>query len=434
MIGEEDVATDQDMVRKANLRNIFFPFNIYYKLWWGVTVIGAIATSFFLPYEIAFQEGYGSFKDAGAIVEFVLELIFSIDIIINFNLAVYKEGRLIFTRSEIVQSYLNEMFWLDLCGVFPFESLMLWFTGGLGQDTSDVLIYSIFRLPRLLRLRRLKKFSDIMQYDGHVSFLWFTLLRNMAAVLVFAHWEACTMYFIARLHGFSEDTWLGPLVTATGDEKSTFDLYLTSLYLSVVTFCTVGYGDFSPVNSIEKLVGSFFMLCNIVVAAWIIGSITLLIVKGDEKTGQYRDNLDSLQQYGHMHQFDDNFMKMLKSQLKLGFQNQEISDEQVLKSFPSTVRRKILRKLYLKSLLRTQLMKGVRPQFVDAFLASCKVEIFSPGEEIVERGSILSELYLLVGGVAEVTNYEAYFDVEHGLHTYDEDDSMKIRFEAGDCK
>jgi len=79
-------------------------------------------------------------------------------------------------------------------------------------------------------------------------------------------------------------------------------------------------------------------------------------------------------------------------------------------------------------------MKGVRPQFVDAFLASCKVEIFSPGEEIVERGSILSDLYLLVGGVAEVTNYEVYFDLEHGLHTYDEDDSMKIRYEAGDCK
>lgn len=240
------------------------------------------------------------------------------------------------------------------------------------------------------------------------------------------------MYYIARLHDFNEDTWLGPLVTSEGDDKSTFDLYLTSLYLSVVTFCTVGYGDFSPVNSTEKLVGSIFMLCNIVVAAWIIGSITLLIVKGDEKTGQYRDNLESLQQYGHMHQFDDHFMKILMSQLKLGFQNQEISDEQVLKSFPSTVRRKILRKLYLQSLLRTQLMNGVRPQFVDAFLASCKVEIFSPGEEIVERGSIQSDLYLLVGGVAEVTNYEAYFDLEHGLHIYDEDDSMKIRYEAGD--
>jgi len=41
----------------------------------------------------------------------------------------------------------------------------------------------------------------------------------------------------------------------------------------------------------------------------------------------------------------------------------------------------------------------------------------------------------LVGGIAEVTNYEAYLDLEHGIHAFDDDDdSMKIRFEAGDCK
>jgi signal-transduction protein with cAMP-binding, CBS, and nucleotidyltransferase domain len=76
----------------------------------------------------------------------------------------------------------------------------------------------------------------------------------------------------------------------------------------------------------------------------------------------------------------------------------------------------------------------MRPQFVDAFLASCKVEIFAPREEIVERGSILTDLYLLVGGVAEVTNYESSNDLELGLHSYDDDDSIKVRFEAGDCK
>jgi hypothetical protein len=174
------------------------------------------------------------------------------------------------------------------------------------------------------------------------------------------------------------------------------------------------------------------MLLNIVVAAWIIGSITLLIVKSDEKTGEYRDNLDSLQQYGHMHEFDDTFMSGLKSQLKLGFQNQEISDEQVLKPFPSPVRRKILRKLYLKPLLQTQLMKGVRQQFVDAFLASCKVEIFSPGEEVVERGSILSDLFLLVGGIAEATDIGFHPpDVEQGKGSGF--DSDRIKFEAGDC-
>ena len=148
------------------------------------------------------------------------------------------------------------------------------------------------------------------------------------------------------------------------------------------SFCTVGYGDFSPVNPAEKIVGSFFMLLNIAVAAWIIGSITLLMLKGDEKTREYRDSLEILHQYGIMHNFDQTLLNKLKEQMRLDFNNRETADEQVLRHFPSAVRRKILRRLYKEHLVKTNLMIGVRPQFVDAFLTSCTVEIFSPGEEI----------------------------------------------------
>lgn len=176
------------------------------------------------------------------------------------------------------------------------------------------------------------------------------------------------------------------------------------------------------------------MLVNVAVAAWIIGSITLLIVKGDEKTGEYRDALQTLQQYGEMNHFDNDFLEKLKSQLRLEFNNREISDEQVLKNFPSALRRKILRKLYWNSLVQTELMVDVRPQFVDAFLASCTVEIFSPGEEIVERGAILSDLFLLVGGVAAITtpdhirNGGLSANIHQPLQSYDS--FMEVDFDS----
>jgi hypothetical protein len=57
------------------------------------------------------------------------------------------------------------------------------------------------------------------------------------------------MYFLARLKSLSDDTWLGPLVSQRIDAQSTFELYLTSLYLSVVTFCTVGKFREFPVEA-----------------------------------------------------------------------------------------------------------------------------------------------------------------------------------------
>lgn len=238
-----------------------------------------------------------------------------------------------------------------------------------------------------------------IQYSTEISLITLTLIRNFAVALIWTHIAACVIYFISRQYLFdAEQTWLGDKVIDLND----FERYVTTLYWSVVTFTTVGYGDFSPVNPQEQIWGMTYMLINIVINSWIIGSITLLIVKNDEKTGNYRDTLETLDQYSDMHNFDRSFHEHLKTQLKLDFENQEVADEQVLKHFPSSVRRKVLRKLYLPYLNQTSLMEGIRQQFVDAFLSACNVEIFSPGEEIMVRNSISTDLYLLVAGLSSL--------------------------------
>jgi CRP-like cAMP-binding protein len=157
------------------------------------------------------------------------------------------------------------------------------------------------------------------------------------------------------------------------------------------------------VNSAEQIWGMLYMLLNIIAQAWMIGSITLLIVKQDEKTGAYRDTMASLANYAALHDFPKKLRKSLKTQLELEFNSRELSDETVLSNFPDAVRRKVLRRLYLPYLMQTSLMRGIRQQFVDAFLSTCKVEIFSPGEEILTRGSVCADLYLLVSGVVQAS-------------------------------
>jgi CRP-like cAMP-binding protein len=232
------------------------------------------------------------------------------------------------------------------------------------------------------------------------------------------------MYFIARQFQFDvDDTWIGGSLAGL----SPYERYVTTLYWSVVTFTTVGYGDFSPVNSAEQIWGIVYMMMNIIWQSWFIGSITLLAVKSDEKTGFYRATLQTLDQYSKTHNFDRGFHKRLKTQLKLDFNNREISDEHVLQHFPSSMRRKVLRRLYLPSLIHTTLMKGVRQRFVDAFLTTCCVEIFTPGEEILHRGNISSDLYLLVEGVAKLIPFA------ESANSYDEAMSGGVMDNAADC-
>jgi ankyrin repeat protein len=49
-------------------------------------------------------------------------------------------------------------------------------------------------------------------------------------------------------------------------------------------------------------------------------------------------------------------------------------------------------------------MKNVRQMFVDSFLTSCSVELFGPNEELVQRGNIPNDLYLLVDGTIKASS------------------------------
>jgi len=380
---------------------VIFPWSWYYKVWWCLTVFAALFGMFLETYQIAFAPG-GLSTRSGAILGFILYGIFVLDIIINFNLAFYNEhDKIVFARILIAMNYMKRMFWLDLMGVFPFYAVSLAISGQMGQSNTLTQNLALLRLFTLVRLHRVPRFFSIMKYSSKISLISLTLIRDLSAVLVWTHIWACIMFFIARELAFDPDTtWLGSEIASLNG----FERYTTSLYWSVTTFTTVGYGDFSPVHSIEQIFGVVYMILNVVIMAWVIGTITLLIVKTDEKTGLYRETLKALEKYATLHDFDKDMTKHLRNQLKLDFDNREVADEQVLQFFPAGVRRKVLRRLYLQSLIKTKLMRGTRQQFVDAFLSLCKVEVFSPGDELLQRGAISSELYLLLEGSLEVVS------------------------------
>eukprot|EP00539_Tryblionella_compressa_P013571 CAMPEP_0178830600 /NCGR_PEP_ID=MMETSP0746-20121128/9006_1 /TAXON_ID=913974 /ORGANISM="Nitzschia punctata, Strain CCMP561" /LENGTH=815 /DNA_ID=CAMNT_0020492771 /DNA_START=59 /DNA_END=2506 /DNA_ORIENTATION=- len=378
---------------------LFFPYSNGYKCWFGWTVIWAVLTIYFETYSIAFLPGgIGPRNSPANIVEYCFLTVFAMDILVSFNLAYEDESEdLVTDRKKIAWNYLRMWFWLDLIGVFPFYSVILEAKGLEDVDSRETRYLALVGLTRLVRLHRVVKCFEWMQYSDKISLMWYTMIRNFGGALVWTHLAACTMFYIARQQDF-QDTWLEP-----GTETN-FELYLTSLYWSIVTFTTVGYGDFSPVNSAEQVFGMIYMFVNMVMTSWIIGSITLLVVKNDEKNGEYRSNLQLLSEYANLHNFDKGLRKRLKTQLQLDFNNREVSDENVLQNFPRTLRRKVIRQLYYPTLSQTNLMLDVRQMFVDEFLTLCSVEIFGPGEDILQKTLISNDLYLLVDGTVKYTS------------------------------
>jgi ankyrin repeat protein len=394
------VTSGMEKAKEHNTHGIILPWNTSYKAWWGLTVFAAAITIFFETFMIAFPPSKLVFAFTGHHyrMEYLLTAIFVTDVLVNFRLAFYDHrDAIVLDPKAIARHYRkSNIFWVDILAVFPFDYVSVFVSGHVGEESNVTNYLALFRLSRLLRIYRLRDFFEMLQYDTRISLFGLTMIRNFAAALVWTHLGACTLYFVSKqTHARGLDTFLGQNFE-TIDE---FDSYTTTLYWSVVTFATVGYGDFSPANSSEQLLCVVYMMSNIVIQAWIIGSITLLLIKKDEKTGHYRDTLETLDQYSKIHDFDKPFRKRLEDQVRLDFHTREIADESVLHFFPISTRRRVLRRLYGPFLANTELLKGVRQQFVDAFLSLSCVEIFSPGEEILRRNAVSSDLYLLVGGV-----------------------------------
>lgn len=70
-------------------------------------------------------------------------------------------------------------------------------------------------------------------------------------------------------------------------EQSLWSRYVMSIYWSITTLTTVGYGDLHPVNSREMTFDIFYMLFNLGLTAYLIGNMTNLVVHGTSRTRKF---------------------------------------------------------------------------------------------------------------------------------------------------
>ena len=203
-------------------------------------------------------EGFDTkYHNEVVLLEWIITVFFSIEYILRI-ITTKKPLRYIFSFYGII----------DLIAVLPMY-LSLFLTG-----TSVLTIVRAFRLLRLFKILNHPKFT------GQSLHLREALIASRNKILVFIYFVLISTVFI------------GSLMYVVEGKESGFTSIPMSIYWTIVTLTTVGYGDISPITPLGQFIASFVMILGYGIIAVPTGIVSAEIAMQPDKKDNKPKNIN----------------------------------------------------------------------------------------------------------------------------------------------
>ncbi|NXG19872.1 KCNH4 protein, partial [Grallaria varia] len=388
-------------------RFILLHYSIFKALWDWLILLATFYVAITVPYNVCFTGTEDSLSAARSTIvsDIAVEMLFILDIILNFRTTyVSQSGQVVYDSRSICIHYVATWFFVDLIAALPFDLLYIFNV----TVTSLVHLLKTVRLLRLLRL--LQKLDRYSQYSAMVL----TLLMSMFALL--AHWMACIWYVIGRKELESNDprTWdigwlheLGkrleaPYINNSVGGPSIRSTYITSLYFTLSSLTSVGFGNVCANTDAEKIFSICTMLIGALMHAVVFGNVTAIIQRMYSRRSLYHTRMKDLKDFIRVHRLP----QQLKQRLLEYFQttwsvNNGIDANELLHDFPDELRADVAMHLN-KDILQLSVFKMASQGCLRSLSLHIKTSFCAPGEYLLRQGDALQANYFVCSGSLEV--------------------------------
>ncbi|XVF40148.1 hypothetical protein PTKIN_Ptkin01aG0087900 [Pterospermum kingtungense] len=379
-------------------RYIISPFNPRYRAWEMWLVVLVIYSAWICPFEFAFLTYK---KDALFIVDNIVNGFFAVDIILTFFVA-YLDGHsylLVDDPKKIAIRYISTWFAFDVCSTAPFQSLSLMFT-----DHGSELGFRLLNMLRLWRLRRVSSLFARLEKDIRFNYFWTRCTKLISVTLFAVHCAGCFNYLIADRYRDPSNTWIGAEYK-NFKEMSLWDRYITSIYWSITTLTTTGYGDLHAENTREMLFDIFYMLFNLGLTSYLIGNMTNLVVHWTSRTRNFRDTVRAASEFATRNQLPPRIQDQMLSHICLRFKTEGLKQQETLNSLPKAIRSSIAQQLFFHVVQKVYLFQGVSDDFLFQLVSEMDAEYFPPKEDVILQNESPTDIYILVSGAVNTISH-----------------------------
>ncbi|XP_062874575.1 potassium voltage-gated channel subfamily H member 4a [Trichomycterus rosablanca] len=395
-------------------RFILLHYSMCKALWDWLILLATFYVAITVPYNVCFSAPDDSNHDdpecdftyrITIVSDIAVEMLFILDIILNFRTTyVGPTGQVVYDAHSICLHYSTTWFIVDLIAAFPFDLLYAFNI----PVKSLVHLLKTVRLLRLLRL--LQKVDRYSQYSAVVL----TLLMSVFALL--AHWLACIWYVIGRKELASNDplTWdigwlqeLGkrletPYTNGTVGGPSMRSAYIASLYFTLSSLTSVGFGNVCANTDAEKIFSICTMLIGALMHAVVFGNVTAIIQRMYSRRSLYHTRMKDLKDFIRVHHLP----QQLKQRMLEYFQTtwsvtNGINANELLHDFPDELRADIA--MYLnKDILQLPLFASASRGCLRSLSLHIKTSFCAPGEYLIRHGDALNAHHFVCSGSLEV--------------------------------
>eukprot|EP01025_Chloroclados_australasicus_P011578 TRINITY_DN1505_c0_g2_i3.p1 TRINITY_DN1505_c0_g2~~TRINITY_DN1505_c0_g2_i3.p1 ORF type:complete len:657 (+),score=51.59 TRINITY_DN1505_c0_g2_i3:94-2064(+) len=428
----------QQLEEKAGGKSVFglpvmSAVNPFAVFWSGVSfLLDASYTALLLPFFIAFLN-YGDERRWEDIVDFVAGALFTVDLFLNFHIAYYikykGQSMEIYDGKLVARFYMrNGQFTVDAIMVLSFLFQVLIYVLASGHVATILnwcmLFLRLLRLVRVWKVVQVAYLNSITQSRTMVDPTLLHFLNLLYITSVIVNSVGCLWYFVSsRVIKYqytmdeTPETWIIPFlgVSDTISKEALLDeihvnighLYVGSIYYTLTTVTTVGYGDISPQNDVERVCAMFIFFVGIIFFSFLIGSVTELLAsatKVQRRAQKLGEKLTSLQEWMSKRKLPRKIRQKLNRYYgEIYAEKQEDKEEEFLSEIPFILRAEVAYCLTKQVMENVKLFTNIDEEHLQQFASRFKPLFVAEGEVIYMEGDQADALYILDDGVVEIS-------------------------------
>ena len=268
--------------------------------------------------------------------------IFMADIVFNFCCGYYKKGLFITDRTKVVAHYLSKNFWIDSITLI-FLILPIWCDAS--RYYAAIFMINVNTVNRIR-----KKILFTFNNNGKVAFC-FKLASLSFVVFFLSHIFACIWYLVAIVEVSLDPTATTWVHNSGLYTQPWYEKYIFSFYYSIVTIVTVGYGDVTPQNPLERLCACFFILFGCIIFGYCINCIGSIFQEISQEHNTFMESIAEIDIYMRKRNVDLDLQIRVRNYLEWVFKEENESrekEDEILKPLSKGLREEVLYQVYGK--------------------------------------------------------------------------------------